>query len=897
MLKLQDQQELQKMAADGALIITANRRLQRSLIALIADQPFQRLPDIYAADDWIQQKWLDLQDQAFPGADRTLLSPYQSRKLWQEIVAEDPPAQALISPAQLAQKADAAAVLVDEWNIALDAMDFEQRDEYLYFRRWHARYCQRLQDQKLGTAGYSRAVVQSAFESAALPRTGKIVLYGYDDVSPGLSSLFTAAAEQVEHWRPTRSSLARCLRTSAADSEAEIRAAALWSRNRFEANSDRGIGIRIGIIVPQLTAWRAMVERIFTEVYETATWLPEQPRITPPFNFSAGVPLATTPLVADGLLLLSLNLNKLPPETWRRLLLSPFWGTGLDDTRRALLHPLNRSTKTQLSLSELRRACEKAQDENDWPLATVLNKLAENLRRQSSKQSYMAWASYFAEQLELCNWPGDRSLDSPEFQQHQHFYQLLDQFSQCDASLSTPVNLAVALTNLRELADTTVFQAQTQASPVQILGLLEGAGLEFDSSWVMDLADTNWPPPAKPNPFIPLAIQTQLNLPRSSAERELRYAAALTARLQESADEIIFSWPASEGEVSLQPSQLISAVDLVDMETLVQGQSSPLQTYSQTVSEYGAFEWIDCSQGPPWEDLAKPLPGGTGAIKLQALCPFNAFAQYRLGAYPQERPTPGFSAAERGTIVHALMASVWRELENHSRLMETNADSLEELVREKAETTLRPWQLKRSDLLHPQFYRLELQRLEALAMAWLKLESERPSFTVITTESEQQLSLTTPIGTALLTGRIDRIDQLMSGKRIIIDYKTGNASINQWQGERPVDLQLPLYALAQPDEVVAIAFAELNARRVAFAGVGQLPGEDEAIPGIVPPNAPKNSQLPEEWQAVLDYWRTAAVNLVQEFLDGACSTEFSNKSQAQYYRHLEPLNRVMEEKG
>ncbi len=901
MLSAANRQILHDFAAQGALVITANRRLQRALLSNATTQAWQAAPSIYAADDWVAEQWLELQDQAFPGSDRVLLTPYQSRKLWQEVVESDPPTHALISPAQLARQAEAAAQLVDEWDLAVGDAEFDQREEYRCFRRWHQRLEKLLEERSLGSAAYCRAQVQRGFETAALPRVAKIVLYGFDDLSPRLGAIFAAAAFQVEHWHPQLVESSRCLHTAAADTEAEIRAAALWSRQRLEAHqsdeSGSRISIRIGIIVPQLNSWRGLVERIFSEVYETASWLPSAPRLTPPFNFSAGVPLASTPLVADALLLLSLNLRYLLPDDWRRLLLSPFWGGGLDNCRRKLLLQLNRSSKMRLSVGELRRMAAKAQSEEDWPLGDVLASLAEMARRHKRQQSYNAWADFFAEQLRLCNWPGDRIIDSPEYQQQEQFFRLLEQLGQCDACLPAPVSLDTALQSLRELAEQATFQAQTEASPVQILGLLEGAGLQFDHCWVMDLSDLNWPPAAKPNPFIPLPLQIRLALPRSNAGRELDYARALTSRLASSASEIIFSWPASDGDHNLQPSRLIQHFEPVAIETLTASRT-PLQIYTETVAASADFEWLDCAKAPPWPDLTQTLPGGTGSIKLQALCPFNAFAVYRLGAWPQEQATAGLTAAERGTIVHELMANLWTEIGDHKTLCEMDVDRRLQLVHEKVEATLSPWRLRRDDVLHPQFYRLEQERLEALAAAWLNYESERPPFTVVATECRQDLTIQTNSGTAHLSGRIDRIDRLPSGKSLIIDYKTGGASLGQWQGERPADLQLPLYALAQTpgeaDEATAIAFAEINARRTAFTGVGSLSPEDGAIDGIDTPSAPNSSQLPEDWPSTLEYWRTAAATLLQEFIDGYCSTTVYNKAQAQYYRHLEPLNRVKE---
>jgi len=56
--------------------------------------------------------------------------------------------------------------------------------------------------------------------------------------------------------------------------------------------------------------------------------------------------------------------------------------------------------------------------------------------------------------------------------------------------------------------------------------------------------------------------------------------------------------------------------------------------------------------------------GGSALFKNQAACPFRAFAAHRLDAYPLDEPVAGLDAAERGSILHAALEFIWRELAN-----------------------------------------------------------------------------------------------------------------------------------------------------------------------------------------------------------------------------------------
>ena len=69
---------------------------------------------------------------------------------------------------------------------------------------------------------------------------------------------------------------------------------------------------------------------------------------------------------------------------------------------------------------------------------------------------------------------------------------------------------------LGRMAAETLFQPETPEVPVQVLGLIEAAGMTFDHLWVMGLSDEAWPTPVHLNPFIPVHLPvsyTHLTLP------------------------------------------------------------------------------------------------------------------------------------------------------------------------------------------------------------------------------------------------------------------------------------------------------------------------------------------------------------------------------------------------
>ena len=65
--------------------------------------------------------------------------------------------------------------------------------------------------------------------------------------------------------------------------------------------------------------------------------------------------------------------------------------------------------------------------------------------------------------------------------------------------------------------------------PIQILGPLESAQLEFDHLWVLGLTDEAWPRVPRPNPLLPIELQRSRGVARCSAEWELGFARRMQA--------------------------------------------------------------------------------------------------------------------------------------------------------------------------------------------------------------------------------------------------------------------------------------------------------------------------------------------------------------------------------
>jgi probable DNA repair protein len=255
---------------------------------------------------------------------------------------------------------------------------------------------------------------------------------------------------------------------------------------------------------------------------------------------------------------------------------------------------------------------------------------------------------------------------------------------------------------------------------------------------------------------------------------------------------------------------------------------------------------------------------GSGALKDQSQCPFRAFVAHRLQSKPAEEPQPGNDPRLRGKLVHRVMELIWQQLKTSDRLHALSPEQLQSLLEDTIAQVLQArWTGSNRDY--------EARRLFRLIMEWMQQEMLREPFTVVSTEQETN----TEIHQLKLRLFIDRIDELVDGSRCIVDYKTGEASVNAWLGERPDEPQLPLYALVQDDEVNAVVFANIRAGESRYVGITR----DPTLTASTTPLQQDIRQIPVtkgtsllkrygSWEDMFREWRQTIDDLAQGHIQG-----------------------------
>jgi len=875
---------LDALDTDSTLITVNNRlaielraRHDRSQVA--AGKKVWPSADVLPWGAWLQRLYQQLLDQGFTTLD--LLSPAQERLLWEDIIRKQDRSTGLLRPAAAAEAAQSAYALCAAWQLHEHPLVSLGGDETRRFLDWVKILEERLSRQGLLSAAQLLPLIASAFDQDALTVPKQLVHSGFDSLSPCQTALFDTlrarGCDICEYQGESRSG--RRQRTQATDSESEIRLVAAWARKLLRSDPET----RIGIVSVRISQQRRDLERLFTEIVTPAACLSNSAQQAL-FNISLGEALSERPLVAHALLALRLLAGPQPLNAIGQVLRSPFIGGHADEwERRALFDAaLREDGLPMLDLQRLSRRLERYDRDDPRHCPDLLTRLQhlQALRRElPSDDTPNDWAGHFQALLTALGWPGDQGLDSREFQQHERMQRVFSELAEL-GKVRPKMQLGEAIKRLGTLATEALYQAKTLPAPIQILGPLEAAGMDFDAIWMLGMDDQNWPPSPQPNPLLPTALQRELQMPHASAARELAFAASLTERLTQSAPDVVASHARSDGDREQRPSPLVGDWPLIAVEELVPPSATDIRNACASLDRLEPLPDAH-SGGTPIE-----LRGGAALLAAQANCPFSAIARFRLRARPLEEPSFAPDGALIGTLIHELLQRVWQTLKDSETLAQYDTAALQAKVGPLAVATLDDIGRRRPDLFTPRFRELEAKRLTRLIIDWLELERERTQpFSVQALEQDQAIELR---GLRLST-RADRVDRLADGSLAVIDYKTGRLISNDgWFDERLTEPQLPLYCLHGGTEVNTALLARVRSDKPGCTFVG-LSATENFAPGV---DTPKNQRDEIDWPGLLTQWQQALGDLADEIRRGR--SDPTPSEQACRYCALGALCRVQE---
>lgn len=878
----------QTYAPHETVYLTVNSRLALFLSKQYAAAQIQ--------DTWITptilplHAWMTQQFHWHNRDGKILLSDFQEVSVWEKIIrASEAP---FLQAAMTAKSVQQAWRFLNQWKVPFSALREFDNQESQFLLAWIESFQTICAENQWITQTEIPAFLID--QSLTLPK--QVYFVGFDDFPPVIQTFIQHCSSKTtvlfDSEQSTKSTAGMMLFN---DNDAELTAMAQWAYDLWLKNPAQ----QIACIVPDLQTQQAKVRRIFTDVFCMENSVPNAVHQPTPFNLSAGFPLSSHDMIKTALLILKWSHHALSAEEMTYLLQSPYFC--FDQKERALAAQidvrLREKNNAFVRPAQLFEILSTVQTTDEVPRAqatghsraprsqTLSGRLRSrylNLNVPTQAQTPKEWMNVFIALLESVQWPGKHTQESVLFQYVERFKKALQTF--CEINLvHGQLSFDEAFANLKSLLNQIIFQPKSHQEPIQIMGILESSGMQFDAAWVMGLHNGNWPAPIHPHPFIPLKLQQQYQMPHASAQRELQLAELITQRLKHCAKTVIFSAPKQLGDQILQPSALLAKIEPHEL---------TLTTRASLLETVWKSQLIETCLDETAPAVTEPLSirGGSSIIKHQATCPFKAFATIRLNANALNDYMSGLDGATKGSLIHQVLYMIWDKVQTHRQMMALNDTELTTLIQDCTDNAISELKLKNTG--NDYYWELEKKRVFKIVSQWLSLEKERPHFTV----AHRELAVKITLNGLPIQLRIDRIDQLNDGSYLLIDYKTSETTLAPWFQERLSDPQLPLYAAftsLDDNAISGMAFGQLKSGKLCYKGVVSESHvyTQQKVKGFSQIDQYKNELKVTEWNQLQGYWKNNLTQLAKDFCEGKAKVE-PVSAQACQYCDLKSLCRV-----
>src|SRR6185312_870480 len=468
------QTEVLAALAAGATVVTSGERLARA-VRLVHGQAEQangavvwERPRVLSYNAFIESLYDSAADAALDGADPNLpkrLSSAACESHWEEAIRDSVEGAALLQPAATAREAARSWDLLQAYRVPLERLAVGDEDAQA-FAGWAEAF--RGASRSQGWLEDARLTdwLATRLREHGLPAPQRILFAGFDELTPQQRELLEslkAAGAAVQRLSADADATPQARHRMEDDARAEARAAAAWARALLEKDPSASIGI----VARDLDGCRDSLARALDDALcPAAAAGREVPR---PYDLSLGSPLDSYPVVNAALATLDLLRRRTPFPTVSLLLRSPFLG-GADaeqDARARLELKLRERVSEVIGLKALSAFAGTASGLTR--LSGVLQSLMEQGARSPARQLPSDWGLYFADALTRAGWPGERALDSGEYQAVTSLQDLIGSLVHLDAA-SGPVGVSEALTRLKRLCAEHIFQPAGGDAPVQVLG-------------------------------------------------------------------------------------------------------------------------------------------------------------------------------------------------------------------------------------------------------------------------------------------------------------------------------------------------------------------------------------------------------------------------------------------
>ncbi len=801
------------------------------------------------------------------------LSDVEERELWRRVVLESESGREFLEPSGAARAARRARRAIYEYDIPLGAIAAYGTEESLALLDWNRRFTEICGALRCASADQLLASVDRVLASDL----------DAECLAWIESPIWRPVARRWMHHHggaPIEPSAAlhpvapRLLKASS--SAAELAAVAHWAEMNFRARPD----FRAWICVPDLILRRAEVVDAFDATLAPQRFSLQDTQEGASYAVAGGTPLADYAPVRAALSFLSAGAGAVSFEQFSVLLRAPeLQADAAEASAAARLDVALRSrAPSESDLPQwLTLADRIVRAQSIGPVAALerLRAASGALDELRGAHPISRWVALWITAFEAGPWQLRHRWSSTEYQSAERFREVLAALATGDALFGTQAR-RLAEGVLRRAAHDTAFQSQTGIPPIWVSGQLLDPWLNYDGLWITGCTEARWPPPVDPIPLLPVRLQTQYGVISASVHSQLQFAEDLQRRWLARASSCVFSCAATADGRDAAPSPLLPRIALKPSHPPPVPEPQP--------------HWLALLEAAPvldqFTDEVAPVFGsdertrGVSTLRAQSRCAFRGFAETRLMTTRLERPIPGFNDRERGELLHDALQHIWSDLGNSARLeiVVSHADTMSKLVNESARRALVKLCQRRDPGIR--WREREQIRLHDLLSKWLRIETQRQPFEVERLEQQSELA---HFGELEFAVRIDRIDRLEDGARVLIDYKSGLAGID-WRGERPDNPQLPVYALLHPQALVAVAYGRISAAECGFVT------ESERARIFKPRGMKSKMEGMSSFSGLIEVWSQRIERLAQEFAAGRAAVDPT--PQACRSCHLHGLCRV-----
>lgn len=457
---------------------------------------------------------------------------------------------------------------------------------------------------------------------------------------------------------------------------------------------------------------------------------------------------------------------------------------------------------------------------------------------------------------------------------------------------------------------------------VQVLGLGETMGHAWSEIYLGGLIDTKFPQRLPQNIFLPESILEPLGI--RTLEKARLTASHHFYRLLLSADKVTLTWPENEGDrasvaspflAELTPFKRAGLINRgIEQTTGIQFSLRPedsrsISELAKAVGSKGRVPGIEqvLSADVAGMDAIKRAydfvpPSASPALLLQnkktfrvtelddyLQCPYDYYVKHVLRLKPLEEVTEDISPLDRGSAVHAILHSFYKEWDKPVTV--ENRNEATAVLRKLADTAYD------RALVADTFRNRRDQQLFLTVIAERFLDAEevfwkqgmRPAFLE---QKIEAYKLTLSDGSEVeINAKVDRIDVDGQGNFIIVDYKTGKYPTPKKTGDQEI-FQLPVYAVmaqqalsaaeaAPLRQPIGLAYYDLMGKNKGLARDVVLFNKDAGLdqPAIKPQSSPKSA---EDFEIILKQSMDKARKAIEGILAGDFESEPQDENKCRY---------------